>query len=329
MSDIYALFSLIRIPIAYFLPYFSAYILMRRIESRVKEHISVYYFYIALLLILIYAFTLAFTAIPLILVMGNVFCFVGILMLNIFVLRSRKYISQSENRIRLDLLETYGPLLFLCIGGIIFCQAEKRIYIGIIGWMTIFGIVLMANSYIELYRMFKKFYIRSNILFIIGAIVAMGHIIGLQWGMNLIYEIDLSTVTESLIEEFKIKTIPSHLLPLIGGAIATIPSIILYQKFRAKMEISVKIDSENFNELSAFLDSMHELVGRAIIGILMVGIENYNDKYDGKVKVKSIDLNFKLDNLNKADKEKFTTFIVGWFSKALGPVVVRVCMKGA
>ena len=306
------LIQALRLIVAYFLPYFSAYLVVSRIERHIKLRITPY-FYCGLVTLVIYSFFLYFARSPSIntgdpvkpelLFIGGLIATFGIFLLFLFVIKLKQHIFNiSRMEIAAELLKIYFPLGII-ISLTIYLSGDFEIG----AWLSaIIALVFVMHSYIDLGLIYKRFQIKEWFLFILGGLFFLG-IIG--------SDVVIGTKLLMGIEE------PYAWVPFgdacswIGGAVAAIPSLILYANLKKKIYLKFKPE-----KLNRFLEKTSKLMGSAIFGILELGIERYNKKHFARIKLTSTEIS----GLPREEYEEFTKDMISVFAECMGPIAHRI-----
>ena len=299
-----------RLITAYFLPYFSAYLVVKRIERHIKLRITPY-FYFGLITLVLYSFFLYFAGSPSVnagasikprlLFIGGLIAIFGIFLLFLFVIKLKQHIFNiSITGIAVEGLKIYSPLGVI-IGMMIYLSKDFEVgaYLS-----AIIGLIFVMHSYIDLGLIYKRFQIKEWFLFIFGGVFFLGMI-----GSDVMVGTKLLMGIEEAYTWVKFGDACSW----IGGAVATVPSLILYANLRRKIYLKFKPE-----KLNRFLEKSSKLMGSAIFGILELGIKRYNKKYSTRIKLTSTEI------LGLIEEEAFTEFIISVFADCIGPVAYRI-----
>ena len=267
------------------------------------------YFYLGLITLVIYSFFLYFAGSPSVnpnapikprlLFIGGLIVTFGIFLLFLFVIKLKQHIFNIPiTQITAEGLKIYFPLGVI-IGMMIYLSKDFEVgaYLS-----AIIGLIFVMHSYIDLGLIYKRFQIKEWFLFIFGGVFFLGMI-----GSDVMVGTKLLMGTEEAYTWVKFGDACSW----IGGAVATVPSLILY----AKRKIYLKFKPEKLNR---FLEKSSKLMGSAIFGILELGIKRYNKKYSTRIKLTSTEI------LGLIEEEAFTEFIISVFADCIGPVAYRI-----
>ena len=301
-----------RLIIAYFLPYFSAYLVVKRIGRHIKLRITpyLYFGYITLIICSFFLYFAGYPSVntgvsikPRLLLIGGLIATFGIFLLFLFVIKLRQHIFNiSITGIAAEGLKIYFPLGVI-IGLMIYLSKDFKVG----AWLfPIIGLIFVMHSYIDLGLIYKRFQIKEWFLFIFGGLFFLGVI-----GSDVL----VGTKLLMGMEEPYTGVLFGDACSWIGGVVATVPSLILYANLRRKIYLKFKPE-----ELNRFLEKSSKLMGSAIFGILELGVKRYNKKYSAQVKLTSTEIS----GLIEEEYESFTEFIISVFADCIGPVAYRI-----
>jgi hypothetical protein len=314
--------------LVYVLPFFAAYVMAKRVEERVKIRTS-YYFVIAISLLVVYGVIIGIAYYPVpyptvLLNAGNIMLLIPLLLVFIFITKIRKQVSGT------DYTQIGGELLklFLVIGGLICSLAivahhnnlpidfQNLTYI-IAGSSIILVCTLIMFSYIEIGIIYKRFTEKFWFLALFGGVIYTGLFI-----TNLAEFVAVAGFGSIEIAPTYMSIQLKYGMPctIIGGILATIPSITLYIKL-CNRTFRVKIPS---GDLRSFLEEMFKLVGGVTTDILKMGIMEYNLQFKRNIEL-TPELGIK--NLRTGEDNSLAKYLVGVFSKRVGPIAYQIAEK--
>jgi len=321
-------YQIMRLILVYMLPFFSAYVIIRRIEKRVKIRIALY-FGIAIPLIALYGVIIGITYYPVpyftsLFGVGSIILPISILFIFVFITKIKKQIvGEAAIQTAGDLLKLFlfmGVILFSLVAlgyhNNLFANPDGLFYTAMLV-SVLLSCFLTINLYIEIGLIYQRFLRRFWFLTLLGGIAYSVLLVTNLFEFAAVTSSGNIDVAPAYMEIQLVYGIPCS---TIGGILATIPSIILYSKLRNKT-LQTKILS---GDLHTFLEEMSKLVGEVTVDILRMGITEYNLQFKRNIEL-TPELSIK--NLRTGEDDSLAKYLVGVFSKRVGPIAYQIATK--
>lgn len=323
MSDITQfIFIIISTIFAAPLPYLSSFIMISKIEKRIKLRATPY-FYVALIVLVIYLsaawFTEMWTTKPEIGLIGTVILAIGLFLVLIFVLRIRQYLLHLKfHEILAEILKVYLPIgAILCTATFIaihleyFFECEENL-------LSILAMVFIMHSYLELGSIYKKLQRKDWFLFFLGAILFIGVIILNE--LVIIGNFGGKSNAE-VFAAYPYLLLFEFIFAFSGGFVATTPSLTsLLRKPLKKIEEGPSYAVALF----AFVAAIGEIMGGSTTAIFKSAIEGYNRRFKKNIK---IDDTIHLSEVPDKDWPKLIDFVFLIYNQCIGPITFEEAKK--
>jgi hypothetical protein len=318
-----AVLNVIIPPLCYFLPFIAGWMLIRRLEKRLAEHIASWWFYGATISLIVVV-TLESLAIPSVIPhifgwLGNILTVVLIYLVYFFIIKVRSYLlntdmySQIKNHLGIIL-----PFSVILIG--LAYPFDKAPAIFYVAWgICIPNLFFVMFSYLELAWFFKRFKCSLWPLLVIEAIVGMG--MPLQ---DLFWLTQLKTGILTH-EEILTSTWPYWILvvSVIQGVLGTLPSIHLAIKLMSPLGVKSKEESLYGNAVNEIMKSANELLGSSAATIFTSTVEGFNRRFGKALKIKKEEEELVLSKMEPKEWPHFLEFLLSTFNECVGPITFK------
>jgi hypothetical protein len=325
--------NVIRVPLGYFFPFFAVWMLIRRLEKGLAEHIASWYFYVACASIVIETImtTLPIVgAIPVyIAAIGEIIACVCMFLLYFFILRVKCYLQNTEMYSQIkNHLGFIIPFLVLLVAWFASPPFDwlksiplplPVICIGLA--IIISGLIFVMLSYFELAWFFKRFKCSLWILPVIGGMVGAG-ILFLDF--CLFFQLKSGIPIEEVMYTpsfFRARIVVS----IIQGTLGTLPSIYLAIKLLTPFGVRIKEESVYGTALNHIIKNASEILGSSAEIIFTDTVKGFNRRFGKAVKIEKEERGVILSNMEPEQWPHFLEFLLTVFYECVGPITFKFC----
>jgi hypothetical protein len=312
-------------PLAYFFPFFAVWMLIRRLEKGLSEHIASWWFYGAIISILTAATLMSLamaSAIPYAYgFIGDSFAIACMYLVYFFIIRVRCYFLDTEMYSQIkNHLGVVLPLSVIFIA--LAYPFDKAPAIFYINWAICMPTLLFVMfSYLELAWFFKRFRCFLWPLVVIGAIVGMGVPL-----LNLFWVIQLKSgilAYEEILTSIWIRWI--IVVAIVHGSLGTLPSIHLAIKLMSPLGVKSKEESLYGNAVNEIMKSANELLGSSAAVIFTSTVKGFNSRFGKAAEIKKENSELILSRMEPKEWRHFLEFLLTTFYECVGPITFKFC----